>query len=320
MFKENKSVKRKKKTKNMKTLNLQGGGCLGYGQTIILTELEKLADRPSYTLFDIIGGTSVGCIIGAHLSVGIPAETVTKFFTESAPNIFKKKWYSKLSMLWGAKYNPEQLELALKNLLGNKTLKDCKTKFIATSYDWVSDRPVYFKSYEKSSQTENYIIIGNDSDIKLWEVCRASAAAQTYFPAYKYKNMVLIDGGNASDNNPDMLILSETISHTNVHIRDIEMLSIGAGNTTWKASPNTMVNPCIAVAGLKTIDIVFSAGESAEVYKASNILKNTYNRLVPDLGDGFEIDDASEQTLNKLKDAADVVIQKQSDVLVKFIP
>ena len=102
--------------------------------------------------------------------------------------------------------------------------------------------------------------------------------------------MTLMDGGNTGDNAPDVLILSEILKGSD--LADIKMLSIGAGNSKWTASPTSMVNPCVARAGLSTITIVFSAGEDAQVYKARRLLGDNYFRIVPDLGNGIAIDDA----------------------------
>jgi hypothetical protein len=87
-------------------------------------------------------------------------------------------------------------------------------------------------------------------------------------------------------------------------LKEIKQLSIGAGDTKWKESAGSMVNPCVAKAGLNTIKIVFSAGESADIYKANRILQGRHYRISPDLGNGFDIDDASEKTLKALELAA----------------
>lgn len=300
----------------MKTLALQGGGVLGYGQTVILSELERVAQKPCAALFDLMGGTSVGCIIAAHLSVGISASDIQSFFTSDAPKIFSGNFFNTVSQLWGAKYSAKPIEKALQARLKDATLADCKTKFVATAYDWATDRPVYFKSYEKSSENKNWIVIGYDSPIKLWQVCRASSAAQTYFPAFKFNDMVLIDGGNIGDNAPDMLVVADALGYESID--KIQMLSVGAGDTIWKESASGMLNPCVAKAGLNTIKIVFSAGESADIYKASRIIRGGHYRISPDLGDGFDIDDASTPTLNALKSAAQKAISENSLILQKI--
>lgn len=301
----------------MNILSLQGGGTLGYSQATILSQIESGANKACYQLFNMICGTSVGSIIGSHLAIGVSASGIKDFFTQDAPKIFNGNIFNNISELFGSKYSANNLESALQVRLGCSTLSDCKTKFVATSYDWTTDRPVYFKSFEKSYSTKDYIVIGYDSSMRLWQIARASSAAQTYFQAYQYSGMVMLDGGNAGDNNPDMLCLTESLSFDNIN--NIKLLSLGAGDSKWNKSPKTMINPSIATAGIETIDIVFSAGESAEIYKAGKILKNNYCRFSPDLGNGYAIDDASKNTLSSLQLAAEKLNVIQSDFIKQII-
>jgi hypothetical protein len=278
----------------MITLALQGGGMLGLGQTVALAELERRIKTKSGDLFTYIAGTSVGSIIGAGLATGVPASEVLNFFTQDAGNIFSGSILNTISQLWGSKYSTTNLELSLQKMLGDKTLADCKTKFLSTAFDTVTGRNVLFKSYEKSSVSgDGTVTIGYDDPIKLWQVCRASSAAQTYFPGYQYKGMVLIDGGNIGDNAPDILLYSELTLEEKALAY---MLSIGSGNTKWTISPTGMLNPCVLMAAIRTITIVFAGGETNSTYLASRNLGDKYLRLEADLGQGFAIDDASKKT------------------------
>jgi patatin-like phospholipase/acyl hydrolase len=281
-------------SKQMTALALAGGGILGYAQSIILTEYEKRLGQLSYQKFDIIGGTSVGSIVGAPLSIGIPASKVQSFFTSSGPLIFKHKnvIIQDIEEVIGPKYGSEQIEAALIEMLGDATLKDCKTKFIAVSYDYATDSPIYFKSYEKSSKDDCSITIGYDSDIKLWQVCRASAAAQSYFPGYKYGDLYCLDGGNTSDNAPDCLLVAESTSFTTID--KLKMLSLGTGTSKWEVNATEMLNPGIIRAGLTTVKVIFSAGVDAQVYKAKRMLGNNHYYISPNYAESkIEIDDIS---------------------------
>ena len=304
-----------KNMKNSNVLGLQGGGVLGLGQVDILMALEQKSGLCS-DIFGLIAGTSVGSIIGACLSVGIPASQIRSFFTVEAPKIFKHNWIDDLESLVHPKYNSTQIENSLQKVLGDYTLADCKTKFIATAYDFATDRPVYFKSYEKSSQDKNFIVVGYDSGIALWQVCRASSAAQTYFPAFKWNSMVLIDGGNASDNAPDLLATVEALQF--IPLTLIKMLSLGSGDSDWVVDVESMVEPSAIRAGLETIKILFSAGEDAQIYKTKRLLGNQHYRISPNLGNGQPIDDASDRALGKLAAAAAEAIQKNQAALDEF--
>ena len=300
----------------MTALSLAGGGILGYAQSIILTEYEKRSKQSCYQKFDIIGGTSVGSIIGAPLSIGIPAETIQSFFTSSGPLIFKPlEILETVEELYKPKYGSNQIESALIEMLGDASLKDCKTKFIAVSYDYATDSPIYFKSYEKSSKDDCSITIGYDSDIKLWQVCRASAAAQSYFPGYQYNNLTCLDGGNTSDNAPDCLLIAESTSFTTLD--KLKMLSLGTGTSKWEVNASEMLNPGIIRVGITTVKVVFSAGVDAQVYKAKRMLGNQHYYISPNYDESkIEIDDVSK--LSIISDAANKSIDQCSAIIDEF--
>jgi patatin-like phospholipase/acyl hydrolase len=300
----------------MKTLALQGGGCLGKGQAVALVELEARAGRPLYQVFGLVGGTSVGSIIGGPLACGLPMAQVDNFFNLDAPVIFKASILNKIGQIWGPKYSATPLETALQKMMGNLTLADCKTNFVATSYDFATDRLVFFKSYEKSWSDDNCVVIGPDSKMLMWQVLRASSAAQSYFPAFKFEKMILMDGGNTGDNAPDLLVLAEGLRFAS--IQDTKMLSVGAGNSKWKVNARSMISPSILWAGLKTITITFSAGETNAVILTGKNLGDNYFRLVADLGAGYAIDDASPETFAAMTAAWKKAVKVNSSVYELF--
>lgn len=283
-------------------LALQGGGCLGYGQVTALRALTARTGLPLYQAFDLIGGTSVGSINGALIASGVPIEQIADFFTKDAPKIFSANPWTAVARLWNsAKYSPVALEESLQELLGDKTLADCKTRFIATAVDMASGRNVYFQSYGTSYSTGEEIVIAPDSGIKLWQVCRASSAAQSYFPGYKWNDMVLWDGGSTGCNAPDMLLYTEASSLVNHD--SLKMLSIGAGKTNWKYNASSMINPGIATVLGATLDIAYACGETNEVWQCKSLLGDRHTRLVAKLGAGYAIDDASPATLQAMANA-----------------
>jgi predicted acylesterase/phospholipase RssA len=281
-----------------------------------LVELEQSAGRPLWEIFGLIGGTSVGAILGAPAACGIPMTQVNEFFDNDAPVIFSSTIGNKIQQVWGPKYSAEPLEAALQKMLGDRTLADCKTKFVATSYDFATDRLVFFKSYANSFSDNNCVIIGKDSPIKLWQVLRASSAAQTYFPAYQFNGMVLLDGGNTGDNAPDLVVLTEAQEFLGVQPN--EMLSIGSGNSKWDVDADGMINPSPIRAGLATIKLTFSAGESNAVILTGKNLGANYYRLVADLGSGFDLDDCSDTAFSAMSLAWQNAINVNPSIFAKF--
>lgn len=276
-----------------KVLALQGGGCLGKGQAVWLREYEQRQGVRLCEYFQLVGGTSVGSINGAAIAVGLPMSEVNRFFDQEAPKIFQTSIWRKLGRLWdSAKYPATQLESSLRSVFGEHTLADCKTRFIAPSFDMASGRNVYFQSYGRSYESDEEIIVGPDSGVKLWEVCRASSAAQTYFPAFELRDMVLWDGGNTGLNAPDTLVLSEA---RNERLEDgaMEMLSLGSGKVPWGKTGKDFVNPNLASAMAGTIQVVFQSPEQSSVWLAQQALGSRYWRVNPPLPTVIEIDDAS---------------------------
>lgn len=287
---------------------------LCYSQALILSILEQRSMAIS-NIFGLIAGTSGGAIIGACAASSIPILKVCDFFTEFGPQIFKHSWYTNIENLIGPEYSSDTLEKALQSVLGDLELKDCGTDLVITAFDVVKGKPVFFKSYESSSENNDQIVIGNDSNIKLWQICRASSAAQTYFSAYSINDMILIDGGNCSVNCPDILAITELAQY--VDIKDIELLSLGNGESKWNVDGPSLLNPNIIKAGLATINIVFAAGEDVQVDMARKLLGNRYYRLSPDLGDGLAIDDAA-GCLSKIPPAVNVLLDSTT-ALNQFI-
>lgn len=291
-------------------LALQGGGCLGKGQAYWLAEYERINGQLC-EFFDMVGGTSVGSINAACVAIGLPMSEANRFFDSEAPKIFKTSIWRKLGRIWdSAKYPADQLEKSLKSVFGEHTLADCKTRFIATSFDMASGRNVYFQSYGHSYESEDEIVIGPDSGMKLWQVCRASSAAQTYFPAFCYKGMVLWDGGNTGLNAPDMLVISEA-KNDGLVISGLEMLSLGSGNTKWNRVGSEFVNPNLAAAMVGTLQIVFAAPEQSAVWLAAQELGRNYTRINPNLPEVLGIDDASRRSMLLQEAAWSTVFPKE---------
>ena len=270
-----------------------------------LAEQEKRLGVPTYKTYGMIGGTSVGSIIGAPLACGIPSEVVVNFFRVSAPNIFKGSlWRDMFRLRAAAKYPPQPLQDALTQMLGSRTLADCKTNCIFPAVDMITGLPVYFQSYGKSLRNETEIIVGPDSKTLLVDVCLASSAAQSYFPGHKVGDLLCWDGGSSGFNAPDNLIISE-LEELNP-LESISMVSLGAGETNWKYADCDMTNPSIARVLEATLAIAYGTPEITACWMARKRLGDRYVRLNPFVYDSA-IDDASEDNLNALVSAAMVI-------------
>lgn len=295
-----------------KILSLQGGGCLGKGQAVALAALEAQAGKPIAQVFDLVGGTSVGAILGACIASGAAAQELNDFFDLSAPKIFRSGRLMFFRLFGSAKYSAAPLEAALKEKLGAKTLNDCECPFLATAVDMASGRNVYFQSYGQSSESDTEIIITGDGKFgtwELWEVARASSAAQTYFPAYQRDGLVLWDGGSTGNNAPDMLLLTEA---RELGWMDLRMLSLGNGKTVWPFKGSSLVNPSLTAALSATIHVAYAGPENSAVWQAASLMDENHVRLNPSLGADFAIDDAGINTLLQIASAWKAGINAQT--------
>ena len=302
----------------MKILALQGGGCRGKAQAVALRELELNGPTPLWQRFGLVGGTSVGAIIGAAVAIGLPMKSVNDFFDEAAPKIFARSAWNSLRQLWGAKYSSVMLEAALQNIFGTHTLADCKTKFICTAFDTASGRNVYFQNYGLTVNGADEIIFGADSpmmNFPLWQIVRASASAQTYFPACQIADMALIDGGNTGSAAPDMICLSEALEQ-GAPLAEIQILSLGTGAARWAGG--ALVNPGILQAGLATLNILFSGTNANEVWQAASVLGSNHCRLDPQLAQNYALDDASPTTLSGLEIAMETELARHLELIKPF--
>ena len=270
-----------------------------------LAEQEKRLGVPTFQTYGMIGGTSVGSIIGAPLACGIPAEVVVNFFNVEAPKIFKQRLWRNLTRLTAAaKYDSGPLIDALKRMLGARTLADCKTPFICPAIDMRSGLPVYFQSWGQSYRDETEIVLGPESDTLLVDAIAASSAAQSYFQGHPVGNLLCWDGGSSGFNAPDNLMLTELVE--NNPIESISMVSLGAGETNWKYADCDMVNPSITTVLEATLAIAYGTPEITAVWMARKKLGDRYVRLNPFVADSA-IDDASAENLAALEKSALVI-------------
>jgi patatin-like phospholipase/acyl hydrolase len=181
-------------------LILPGGGMKGLSQAVILAELERRAGKPLAQCVDLVAGTSIGGINACLLAIECSMANAINFFIKSGPQIFAKHWW-RMFPIFGPKYNAKILEHVLKIRLGGYRLSDCHTNLLVPAYDLVSSQPHFFKSYERDD---------THGDCWLWEVGRATSAAETYFGAYRLKDLILWDGGNVA-NNPAVCALADAV-------------------------------------------------------------------------------------------------------------
>lgn len=235
-----------------KILSLDGGGIrgaltLGYLKKIEDILKEKFPGKPDFRLcdyFDLIGGTSTGAIIAASLAIGKTVDEIKDLYMDLGGKIFgeKNNWWDFNRLK--ATYNFRPMEEGLKQAFGDIKLggEEIKTGLciVAKRADTNSIWPLInhpLGSFYRSTQ-------GNNADLELWRVVRASTAAPTYFAPQMIEvsagqTAAFIDGGLSMANNPALtLLMVATLSGFKFHWPmgedKLMLVSVGTGYGEFK--------------------------------------------------------------------------------------
>jgi predicted acylesterase/phospholipase RssA len=198
-------------------LTIDGGGIRGVIAVEILAEIERLlrlgTGNPQLRLsdwFHFISGCSTGAILATGLSLGMEVAELRELYSASGRRMFQRAgWWRRLGF---HRYVHNELERLMKERFGEhttlgsdrlKTLLMVVLKNATTDSPW----PLTNNPYAQFNQPGP----GNNLDLPLWRIVRASTAAPTFFapetiqfPGMK-KPFVFIDGGLTPYNNPALI-------------------------------------------------------------------------------------------------------------------
>lgn len=208
-----------------KILTIDGGGIRGIIPAVICSHIEHLTGRRIYQIFDLISGTSTGSILGAGLSIGIPAEYMLGIYLTHGKEIFTKrvKWFRPWEYITKPEYDKNVLMDHLINVYGEDTkISDAKTHFMTTAYNVLTEQNEFFTSWQPRYKEMN-----------LNQVIEMSVSAPYYFGRYidKDNKKVYSDGAVGIYNNTAVIAAIESIKlgwgDSTKYI-----LNLGCGSTT----------------------------------------------------------------------------------------
>ena len=169
-------------------------------------------------------------------------------------------------------------------------------------------------------------------DYTLFDVARATSAAQTYFPVHTAHNMLgepseLIDGGNFA-NNPSLLVLADAMRRFGSSHQFV-VLSLGSGETERPLNADKLRNAGIIRWASPTVDINLGSMRSHD-YIMRTMLGEDYMRIQTDLrrdtpdkpGPSDNFDDASPENIARLEERAQQLIREEKprlDRIVEFL-
>ncbi len=263
-------------------LSIDGGGVRGLIPAIILADIEQRSGKLVGQLVDLVAGTSTGGIIAAAVGAGIPMAEVASLYGNRAPQIFQRSLGRKVASLGGLtdeQYSDEGLARCLEDLFGARRLSDCTCDVLITSYDLVARVPHLFKSSRAKQDRRRDDLLRN--------VCRASAAAPTYFePATLLEpgaaaTRILVDGGVAA-NNPAMCAAIEalkTMRGRDEHVFPT-MISLGTGRVEDAPRPDQVRHWGMLTGARQVLELLMEGPADVVDYQCRTVIPD-YHRLQP---------------------------------------
>ena len=334
----------KTKQKLTRILSIDGGGIRGIipGQILVALEhkLKKATSNKNAGIadyFDFIAGTSTGGILTCSYLCPDPkdplrpkftAEEVVDLYLERGDEIFDIPLKHKIRTaggLFDEKYPVDELEDALNDYFGKTKLSELLKPCLITSYD-IKRRQGHFFTQRDAKKNEGW-------DYFVKDVARATSAAPTYFECSKVKSLTninypLIDGG-VFVNNPTLCAYAEVHHEYNVTAKGMAILSLGTGYEK-KAFNYNQAKDWGMAGWIKPLISIMMSGVSEvvdyqlkQIYSAVNAPKQ-YLRLNTEfpINVSSDMDDASQENLNALKELGTETAQKfdsQLDEFVKFL-
>ena len=212
----------------VRILSIDGGGIRGILPARVLQYIEEHTGRSAADIFHLVSGTSTGGIISCGIAKGMPAKDLGDFYVAHGGAIFERSMWQRISNpadLAGPKYDPEELETILKDILGDMRLRDvASTELLVPTYviqlpqaqtesGVTSTRtPMFFKTWKARGEGLAPGEERDEFDFLLCDVARATSAAPTYFPPAlvanaKGQEFGVVDGGVFA-NNPALCALA----------------------------------------------------------------------------------------------------------------
>lgn len=221
------------KDRSFRILSIDGGGICGILPAAVLAELELrfLGGKSIANYFDLIAGTSTGGIIALGLAHGLTGAQVRDVYLERGSLIFPPT--SKVGHLFRlikqghrTVYERKPLEDELLRMFGEATFGEARTRLCIPSFEGRHGEPWIFK-------TPHHPDYKKDRYERMVRVALSTAAAPTFFDAMPNNGYLMVDGGIWA-NNPVMSALTDVLACYDVDRSQVEILSLGCGETTFK--------------------------------------------------------------------------------------
>ncbi|MCC5645821.1 patatin-like phospholipase family protein [Nostoc sp. CHAB 5824] len=333
-----------------KILAIDGGGIRGIIPTLILAEIEKRTQKPIFSLFDLISGTSSGGILALGLtkprldleatdtspSAQYSAKDLLQIYLEYGAEIFYEPFWEKVlgqleDIFVQPKYSSEGREEIIRQYFGDTPLEKNLKEVFVTSYDIEQRIPIFFTNKLEKQQTESKKFRKLCGGFTLTDAALATSATPTYFAPHRVASShntngfyTLVDGGVVANNPANLAILEAQISRQEnkqfLNIEDILLVSLGTGSLTSIYPYDEVKNWGLMQWAKPLLNIVLDggsevvAGELERLFEANNKgNKTSYYRFQTFLKSELEaIDNTKPENLRQLEVLGNILIQEKN--------
>lgn len=196
-----------------KLLALDGGGIRGVLSLEVLAAIERtlrlaLDADDSFVLadyFDYLAGTSTGAIIAAGLAIGMSADELRTLYVRHGVEMFDR---AAITKRFRYRYDSTRLKGLLQRSFGAETTfgdDRLRTLLMMVLRNATTDSPWPLSNNPRAKFNQPGLP-GNNLQLPLWQLVRASTAAPTYFPPESVligdHKFVFVDGAMTTYNNP----------------------------------------------------------------------------------------------------------------------
>jgi patatin-like phospholipase/acyl hydrolase len=192
--------------------------------------------------------------------------------------------------LRGPRYEQPPLRDALREVFGDRRLRDAERMLVIPSYD-IDSRQVHVFRTPHSSR------LVRDVNIPIVDIALATTAAPTFLPAAVVDSAHLVDGGIWA-NNPTMVAVTEAGGELGLDLRSVWVLSLG---TTSEVKPvaTKLAQGGVVAWGTHMASMFVEAQSQTAFNQAYHILgKQNIVRINPPVAEGeFRLDLAHPEKL-----------------------
>lgn len=342
-------------------LALDGGGMRGIVPAVLIHELATLLhtmgdQRPFYSHFDLIAGTSTGALLALALTAPISRTHLaiegggpSYAYRSAEPTFWQRVRKTRIepeilgTIPWGADTGqlaqlyrdhgreifPRSQSRLISQIFIDKYDEEPLENFLQRTFGDIplSDAviPTLIMAYDARAGAPYSMSSSDDHGFLFWEAARASSAAPTYFkPAHLIdqksgKELVLIDGGVVA-NNPSLYAYIEA-KRLYPHAQSYHILSLSTASSDFSfggGAGTGVIGWIDPVKGAPIQKIYASAQMQSVDQVASSIPELSYTRIHAPLDHEFKLDETAAPALAAMTASAKSIFAKHQEQIQAY--